>query len=94
METHDLNRKKITRDLPTHPPDPALAGDEEKIVNDGGAVRSKDYNDPPPKDGAKSTGAPLDEEAGGPVLGQAPSADNAAGRRDADVRADDIPPCN
>ena len=91
MDTHDLNRKTLKRDLPTHPPDPSAAHEEDKVVNDGGAVRTKDYNDPPPKDTAKSTGQAQDAGTGGPGLGQPPSADNAAGRRDQDVRADGTP---
>ena len=90
MHDEDLRRKELNRDIPTHPP--AVApGDEDKIVNDGGAVRSRDYNDPPPPGGkGKSTGTPVDPQVGG-ALGQPPDASgDAAGRRDSQTRADDL----
>ena len=54
MHTEDLKRKEVRRDMPTHPADPAKKGDQNKVVNDGGAVRSKDYNDPPSDGASKS----------------------------------------
>lgn len=54
MHTEDLKRKEVRRDMPTHPANPADKGDEDKVVNDGGAVRSKDYNDAPPDGASKS----------------------------------------
>lgn len=57
--------------IPTHPPDPAERGDEDKVVGKPGAVHDADYNDPPPEGAGKSTGQPLDN-VGGAGLGKPP----------------------
>lgn len=94
MHTEDLKRKQVGPGIPTHPPDPAAAGDQDKIVADEQVVHGADYNQPPPEGAAKSMGTPLDEQVGGPGLGLPPEGQGgAAGTRDRDTRAgDDHPP--
>lgn len=53
-----------TPDIPTHPADPTANGDQDKVVGKPGAVRDKDYNDPPPDGAGKGTGQPLDNVGG------------------------------
>ena len=65
------DRKQDQPPIPTHPADPAVKGDQEKVVGKAGAVRDGDYNDPPPPGAEKSTGAPLDN-VGGAGLGKPP----------------------
>ncbi|MGZ3183519.1 MAG: hypothetical protein ACXU8N_13865 [Telluria sp.] len=91
MHTEDLKRKELKRDMPTHPHDPAAAGDADKVVNDGGAVRTRDYNDPPPTDAGKSMGQGLDPHVGGAGLGRDPEEQGSAeAERERDLRADDV----
>lgn len=90
MHDEDPRRKELHRDLPTHPPDPAAAGDEQKVVNDGGAVRTRDYNDPPPEGSpGKSMGNAVDPQVGG-ALGQPAGESDAAGHRSEETRAEDV----
>lgn len=88
LHPENLDRKKLDRDIPTHPPEVA-PGDEKKIVGDDDVVHVHDYNAPPPEGASKSTGAPLDA-VGGPGLGLPPDEEGAAAaRRDQDVRTDE-----
>jgi hypothetical protein len=64
-------RETDRQTIPTHPADPVAGHDEDKIVGEKGAVRDRDYNDPPPPGAGKSTGKPLDE-VGGAGLGKPP----------------------
>lgn len=90
LHPEDLDRKKLDREIPTHPPEVA-PGDEKKIVSDDDVVHVNDYNAPPPEGGRKSTGAPLDT-VGGPGLGLPPDEQGeAAAKRDRDVRAEGEP---
>lgn len=59
--------------IPTHPADPAANNEADKVVGKPGAVRDRDYNDPPPEGAEKSTGQPLDN-VGGAGLGKPPGA--------------------
>ncbi|SHH19649.1 hypothetical protein [Massilia sp. CF038] len=65
------NEQKANPTIPTHPADPAVKGEQAKVVGKPGAVHDKDYNDPPPQGAAKSTGKALDE-VGGAGLGKPP----------------------
>ena len=55
---------KDTPTIPTHPADPTVNGEQDKVVGKPGAVRDRDYNDPPPEGAGKSTGQPLDNVGG------------------------------
>lgn len=88
--TEDLKRKQVERGIPTHPPDPAARGEEDKVVADEQVVRGNDYNSPPPEGASKSTGAPIDEGVGGAGLGTAPDEQGGANaKRERDTRASD-----
>lgn len=68
MQTDD---KQTPHTIPTHPADPTVNGEEDKVVGKPGAVRDGDYNDPPPEGATKSTGQPADN-VGGAGLGKPP----------------------
>lgn len=87
MHPEDLRRKQLERTLPTHPPDPAARGEEDKVVPDEGGAQVNDYNSPPPEGASKSMGDGLDD-VGGPGLGLGPDEQGAAGTRDRDTRTD------
>ena len=90
MHTEDLKRKQVGPGIPTHPPDPAAKGEEDKVVSDEQVVRGNDYNRPPPEGATKSTGSAIDEGVGGAGLGVPPDAKGgAAAERDRDTRATD-----
>lgn len=83
MNEQDPARREMQPPIPTHPPDPAANGDEEKIVG-----APKDEQDSTLHSVGLAPGAPLDPGVGGPGLGQAPSDQDAAGQRVRDTRND------
>jgi hypothetical protein len=70
MQSEDEKRREIQPGIPTRPPDPALAGDEEKVVG-GPPLSGRNPNDPPLVNTGISSGAPLDQ-VGGAGLGMPP----------------------
>ncbi|HEX8611775.1 MAG TPA: hypothetical protein VF800_10865 [Telluria sp.] len=90
MDEQDPKRHDMQPPIPTHPPDPAAAGDADKIVGPAGSVRS----------GAAAPGGtgigsgPAIDNVGGAGLGAAPGetsgAHTPAGQRDQDTRAEDL----
>lgn len=70
MASETPDAKNAQPPIPTHPPDPAAAGEEEKVLGEP-ALQTPDYNAPPPPDAVKSTGQAQDA-AGGAGLGQPP----------------------
>ncbi|MDQ1924329.1 hypothetical protein [Massilia pseudoviolaceinigra] len=90
MDEQDPKRRDMQPPIPTHPPDPAAAGDADKVAGPAGAVRSG-----PAAPGGTGLGSgPAIDNAGGAGLGTAPGetsgAHTPAGQRDQDTRADDL----
>lgn len=79
-------RREMQPPIPTRPPNPAEAGETDKVV--APAKPPGDPNAPPHANTAIGSG-PLYDEVGGPGLGQAPGEGDAAGTRDRDTRAVD-----
>jgi hypothetical protein len=86
MDEQDPKRHDMQPPIPTHPPDPAEKGDEEKVV---GSAKPGNPNDSKLHSVGLAPGEPIDPGVGGPGLGQAPQEGNAAGARDQETRADD-----
>lgn len=62
--------------IPTHPADPAVHDDANKVVGEE-VLQTPDYNAPPSEGAIKSTGPAADPGVGG-ALGQPPPAARAA----------------
>ncbi|MFL6707646.1 MAG: hypothetical protein ACJ8HI_05505 [Massilia sp.] len=71
MSTQNEQRDLQQAPIPTHPPDPAARGEADKVVGEA-SPHFKDYNDPPPDGGGKSTGQAMDAGVGG-ALGEPPA---------------------
>lgn len=85
MNEQDPARHHMQPPIPTHPPDPAEKGDEEKIVG----AKPDQADDPTLHSIGLSAGQAMDPGVGGPGLGQPPQESNAAGTRDEQTRVDD-----
>jgi hypothetical protein len=85
MDEQDPKRREMQAPIPTHPPDPAERGDEEKVV---GSAKPASPNESTLHSVGLAPGAAIDAGVGGPGLGQAPQDDNAAGVRDQQTRTD------
>ena len=86
MSTQDEQRSNSPHaPIPTHPPDPAKRREADKVVGEA-SPHFKDYNDPPPDGGGKSTGQPFAAGVGG-AMGEAPGAPRDA--RDLPATGDD-----
>lgn len=85
MDEQDPKRREMQPPIPTHPPDPAARGDEEKVV---GSAKPESPNESKLHSVGLSPGEPIDAGVGGPGLGEAPQEGNAAGVRDQETRAD------
>jgi hypothetical protein len=87
LDPQDPHRKEIQPPIPTHPPDPAAAGDADKVV--GPATPERDPDSPPLQNTGIGSGPSIDEEVGGAGLGKVPG-DGDAAARDRDTRAEDL----
>lgn len=85
MNEQDPARHHMQPPIPTHPPDPAEKGDEEKIVG----AKPDAADDSTLHSVGLSAGQAIDPAVGGPGLGQAPQESNAAGTRNEQTRAKD-----
>ena len=91
LDPQDPARRAMQPPIPTHPPDPAAAGDADKIV--GPDKPQQDPNAPPHVNTAIGSGPAIDQ-VGGAGLGMAPGEAGAddekpATARDRDTRAAD-----
>jgi hypothetical protein len=90
MQPEDPDREKIQHPIPTRPPDPALAGEVEKVVG-GDPLSGRDPNAPPLVNTGISSGPPIDH-VGGAGLGKPPGEGDMATpatTRSQETRADD-----
>ena len=86
MDEQDPKRREMQPPIPTHPPDPAARGDEEKVV---GSAKPQSPNESKLHSVGLAPGEAIDAGVGGPGLGEAPQEGNAAGVRDQETRVDD-----
>lgn len=85
MDEQDPKRREMQTPIPTHPPDPAERGDEEKVAG----AKPGNPNASTLHSVGLAPGEPVDPGVGGPGLGQAPQDGNAAGVRNQQTRSDD-----
>jgi hypothetical protein len=91
-DSQNPERQGMQPPIPTHPADPAAAGDADKIV--GGSPASRGSSDTPVAGTGMSSGASLDH-AGGAGLGQPPGGSDIKGvspntARSQDSKAEDL----
>lgn len=86
LNPQDPKRRDMQPPIPTHPPDPAERGDEEKVA---GAAKPDNPNESTLHSVGLSPGEAVDPGVGGPGLGVAPQEGHPAGERDQQTRAGD-----
>jgi hypothetical protein len=91
LDPQDPHRRELQPPIPTHPPDPAAAGEADKVV--APEEQPDDPNAPPLVSTGIGSGPSIDQ-VGGAGLGKTPAGgdddhEKPATTRDRDIRAED-----